>query len=135
MSSATHASMAVAGEGEADQAARRGLPGFACGRSGPQRPDRHHGDVIGRPVAIAAGADHRQEGGFPGAMRVDLMAKAQQADGGGLHLARAELDIDRAPAAIAQLHDRVHLHAVGDAVVEHLAIQCLGLHPQVADHE
>jgi hypothetical protein len=96
---------------------------------------RHHGDAIGAPVAIAAAADHRQEGGFAAAAGIDLLAKAQQAGGGGLHLARSELDLDRAPAAIAQLHDRVHLNAVVVAVVEHLALQRLGKHPQVANHQ
>ena len=48
---------------------------------------------------------------------------------------RAELDLDRTPAAIAQLHDRVHLNAVVVSVMEHLAIEGLGQHPQVADHQ
>ena len=49
-------------------------------------------------------------------------------------LARAELDLNRTPAAITQLHDRrppPRHHCRG---VEHLTIQRLGQQPQVAEH-
>lgn len=83
-----------------------------------------HGDAICPPVARAVATDHPQESGFAGAARVDLRAKVQQAFGGGLDLTRAELD-----------RARVHLNAAGVSVVEHRAVQRLGQHPQVADHQ
>lgn len=83
-----------------------------------------HGDAICPPVARAVATDHPQKSGFAGAARVDLRAKVLQAFGGGLDLTRAELD-----------RARVHLNAAGVSVVEHRAVQRLGQHPQVADHQ
>ena len=59
----------------------------------------------------------------------------KQASGCLLHLPFAKLDFDRSPAAVAQLHDRIHLHTVVIAVMEHLPIQRLARYPQIPDHQ
>ena len=51
------------------------------------------------------------------------LAREEQQAGGGLHMALAQADHTRAPAAVAQLHDRVYLHAEVVAAVDHLVIE------------
>ena len=44
----------------------------------------------------------------------------------------AELDFHCQPSAVAKAHDGVHFEAVAVAVVEHVALRCLGVDAQVA---
>ena len=68
-------------------------------------------------------------------MAVDLLGKALQVGGGVVHLPFTQLDLDRAPASIAQLHDHFHLDSVVVAVVQHLPSQGLAQHTQITDHQ
>ena len=76
-----------------------------------------------------------------GSLGVSLMAcgarwaKRRRLLGAFVYAALAELDLERGPAAVGGLDDRVDLKSALFAVMEHLCIVGFGVDPEIADDE
>src|SRR5450756_2187756 len=87
-----------------------GRTGFARNRLGRESSraecaDREHVDAVGPPVAESCAGDDAEHGRGSDSGRVDLLQEVQQGGYAFVDPARAELDLERSPSTVHELHD------------------------------
>lgn len=98
-----------------------------------ESPNREDVDPIGSPEGNTASGDHREKRRWADNASVDLVNRRTQRSRRSFHRPGPQLDFAGTPPAIRLLHDRIDLVPVGVAIVIHVAVDGLGVDPQVSD--